>query len=247
MSGVEDTIPSYGLAVDEVAAPSSSSDRPLYFAAKRFLDVLVAGVLLLVLAPLLLLVALAITLETPGRVLFSQQRAGSRRRTEGGKAIWEARVFRIYKFRTMVQSADSVLHEAHIKAFVAGRIDQGDGAAATFKLRSDPRVTRVGRFLRKTSIDELPQLVNVLVGQMSLVGPRPVPLYEAELYRPWERERFSALPGVTGLWQVNGRCELSFDEMIRLDVEYVRRRSLALDVSILVRTIPAVLSMRGAG
>jgi exopolysaccharide production protein ExoY len=247
MSGVEDTIPSYGLAVDEVAAPSSSPDRPLYFAAKRSLDVLVAGVLLLVLAPVLLLVALAIVVETPGPILFSQQRAGSRRRSEGGKATWEARSFRVYKFRTMVRDAGSALHEAHIRAFVEGRIERATGAGATFKLRSDPRVTRVGRVLRRTSIDELPQLVNVLAGQMSLVGPRPVPLYEAELYRPWERERFNALPGITGLWQVNGRCDLSFEEMIRLDVEYIRRRSLALDLAILARTPPAVLSMRGAG
>ena len=247
MSGVEDTIRSYGVAVDEVAAPSNAPDRPLYFVAKRSLDVLVAGLLLLVLAPVLLLVALAIVLETPGPVLFSQQRAGSRRRSTGGEATWEVRSFRIYKFRTMVRDADSVLHEAHIRAFVEARLENDNGAGATFKLRSDPRVTLVGRVLRRTSIDELPQLINVLVGQMSLVGPRPVPLYEAELYSPRERERLHALPGITGLWQVNGRCDLSFDEMIRLDVEYVRRRSLALDLAILARTLPAVLSMRGAG
>ncbi len=239
-------MPPYAL-VDEVAVWSSPPERPFFFAVKRCLDVLVAVVLLLVLAPLLLLVALAIVLETPGPVLFSQERAGSRRRTAGGTTTWEARPFRVYKFRTMVPNAGSGAHEAHVRAFVEGRIEWANGAGAAFKLRSDPRVTRVGRLLRKTSIDELPQLVNVLRGEMSLVGPRPVPLYEAELYGARERERFHALPGITGLWQVNGRCDLSFEEMIRLDLEYVRRRSLALDLCILARTLPAVLSTRGAG
>jgi len=234
-------------AADAVESAPAARDGLLYFPVKRCLDVVVAGVLVLVLAPFLLVVAAAIALETPGPVLFSQQRAGSRRRRKHGTTAWELRSFRVLKFRTMIRDADPVLHEAHIRAFVEGRVAAENGSGATFKLHSDPRVTRVGRFLRKTSIDELPQLFNVLVGHMSLVGPRPVPLYEAALYGPSERERFHALPGITGLWQVNGRCELPFEEMIRFDAEYVRARSLRLDLWILARTVPAILSMRGAG
>ena len=115
------------------------------------------------------------------------------------------------------------------------------------RLIDDPRVTRIGRILRRTSLDELPQLFNVIRGEMSLVGPRPVPLYEVAAYQPWQRERLAALPGITGLWQVRGRCELSFEDMVRLDVEYIRNQSIWLDFKILSLTIPAVLSGRGAG
>jgi lipopolysaccharide/colanic/teichoic acid biosynthesis glycosyltransferase len=248
MSAVDEiSIAPHSAAVDAVESAQTPRDGLLYFPVKRCLDVAVAGVLVLVLAPFLLAIAAAIALETRGPVLFSQQRAGSRRRRKHGTTAWEPRSFRVLKFRTMIRDADPVLHEAHIRAFVEGRVAAENGGGATFKLHSDPRVTRVGRVLRKTSIDELPQLFNVLVGHMSLVGPRPVPLYEAALYGPSERERLCALPGITGLWQVSGRCELPFEEMIRLDVEYVRRRSLWLDLSILARTLPAIVSGRGAG
>ena len=222
-------------------------DRPLYFAVKRCIDVLGSSALLVLLSPLLFLVALAIKLDSRGPVLFAQERAASRRRVQRGQAAWELGTFRIYKFRTMVHDAGSDIHEAHVRAFVDGSIDGTNGNGAAFKLRGDPRVTRVGKLLRKLSIDELPQLVNVLAGDMSLVGPRPVPLYEAVLYRGAARERFDAPPGITGLWQVSGRCDVSFEEMIRLDVEYVRSQSLRLDLAILLRTLPAVFFMRGAG
>ena len=217
----------------------------VYYIAKRALDFVVATTLLTVLAPVLLLIAVLIKLDTPGPVIFSQERVGSRR-VRHGKPAWELRTFRLYKFRSMVRNASSSLHEAHVKAFVEGRVT-GDDPRSRFKLQNDPRVTRVGAFLRRTSLDELPQLVNVVRGDMSLVGPRPVPLYEVSHYRNEHRERFAAVPGITGLWQISGRCSLPFEEMFRLDVEYVRNQSLRLDLKILALTIPAVLSTRGAG
>jgi lipopolysaccharide/colanic/teichoic acid biosynthesis glycosyltransferase len=141
----------------------------------------------------------------------------------------------------MVANADETVHEKHIEAFVSGRIDDEN-----FKLANDSRITRVGYYLRKTSMDELPQLINVVRGEMSLVGPRPVPTYEVALYQQWHHERLAALPGMTGLWQVEGRSHVTFEEMVSMDIDYVRRASLGLDLSILVRTIPAVLSGRGA-
>jgi lipopolysaccharide/colanic/teichoic acid biosynthesis glycosyltransferase len=218
------------------------NERLAYHAAKRLLDVVLAAALLVLLLPLLLLVAVLIKLESPGPVFFAQQRVGSRRLAGG---TWELRTFRFYKFRSMVRDAGTALHEAHVKAFVEGRLREA-GGPAQFKLQHDPRVTRVGAVLRRTSIDELPQLVNVLVGDMSLVGPRPLPVYEVSHYDAAHWQRFAALPGITGLWQVSGRCDVSFAEMARLDLDYVRRKSLRLDLKILLMTIPAVLSGRGA-
>ena len=146
----------------------------------------------------------------------------------------------------MVRDADPSPHHAYIKAFIEGRIEASDEAGAKFKLTGDPRVTQVGRLLRRTSLDELPQLLNVLKGEMSLVGPRPVPIYEAADYQAWHYERLMALPGITGLWQVQGRCQVSFEEMIRMDIEYARHQSLWLDLKILFLTLPAVISGRGA-
>ena len=223
-----------------------SESRPLYFFAKRLLDVVLSFVLLVVAAPLMLIVALAIKLETKGPVIFSQERMGTKRRTRRGRAFWEPSVFRIYKFRSMVLGADPRIHEAHVKAYVDGRLTS-DGTSAAFKLAGDSRVTRVGRFLRRTSLDELPQLINVLKGEMSLVGPRPLPLYEVVHHRAEYHSRFASLPGVTGPWQVSGRCQLGFEEMISLDLDYVQKQSLRLDLKLLAQTVPAVWSARGAG
>jgi lipopolysaccharide/colanic/teichoic acid biosynthesis glycosyltransferase len=192
------------------------------------------------------LIAILIKLDSAGPALFKQERVGTRRNVKDGAVTWQVRTFVIYKFRTMVQNADSSVHEQHIQAFVEGQVTGSENSQAKFKLNNDPRVTRVGRFLRKTSLDELPQLFNVIKGEVSLVGPRPVPVYEAAQYQPWHRERLAALPGVTGLWQISGRCALSFDEMIWLDIDYVRNQSLWLDLKIMALTIPAVLSGRGA-
>ncbi len=221
--------------------------RERYYQVKRALDVALACLALAVLSPVMLAVALAVKLDSPGPVLFRQKRAGARLKRLGGKLCLEIGAFEMLKFRSMVQNADQGLHQAHVQAFVEGRLAANGNGGAAFKLSNDPRVTRVGRGLRRTSLDELPQLINVLRGEMSLVGPRPVPLYEVEHYDQWHRERLNALPGITGLWQVTGRCAVGFDEMVRLDIDYVRRQSLGLDAKILVMTIPAVLSGRGAG
>jgi lipopolysaccharide/colanic/teichoic acid biosynthesis glycosyltransferase len=235
------------VAVDEPRGliPDTGGQGALYFGCKRCLDLAIAAALLVLLSPLLLLIALAIKLDSRGPILFTQQRVGARRRVEPGRTSWEVRDFLIYKFRSMADGADQAVHRAYIKAFVDGQV--ADGADAHFKLTNDRRVTRVGRVLRRTSLDELPQLVNVLKGDMSLVGPRPVPTYEVADYQEWHRERLAALPGITGLWQVKGRCRVSFEGMVQMDIEYVRGRSLWLDMRLLLLTVPAVLSGRGAG
>jgi lipopolysaccharide/colanic/teichoic acid biosynthesis glycosyltransferase len=218
----------------------------LYLTYKRLLDFVLVSVLLIAALPVMLLIAGLIVIDTHGSVFFVQDRVGARARRARGRTIWETRTFRLYKFRSMVRGADQTVHEAHIRAFVDGRILSSNGSG-NFKLTHDPRVTRVGRLLRKTSLDELPQLFNVLKGDMSLVGPRPVPVYEVEAYRDVHYERLTVLPGITGLWQVRGRCALPFDEMMRLDIEYVRTCSLSRDLKILFLTVPAILTARGAG
>jgi lipopolysaccharide/colanic/teichoic acid biosynthesis glycosyltransferase len=217
----------------------------VYFWAKRCLDLVAATVLLLLLAPLLVLVAIAILLDSPGSALFIQERVGSRQRTWNGRTSWEIRTFRVFKFRSMVSKADPAVHEAFIKAWVDGQVEAAD-EGPKFKLHNDARITRVGQVLRKLSLDELPQLLNVLKGDMSLVGPRPVPTYEVAAYDGWHYERLATLPGITGLWQVEGRGDVSFDEMMRMDIEYVRNKSLWRDIVLLLRTVPAVLSRHGA-
>jgi lipopolysaccharide/colanic/teichoic acid biosynthesis glycosyltransferase len=211
------------------------------------LDLTIALLALIGLAPVMLLIAIAIKLDSPGPVLFCQQRIGARRRLVHGRASWEVHKFQVYKFRSMVRDADESLHREHIRQFVRGTLAERQATTAKVKLGGDPRITRVGRVLRKSSLDELPQLLNVLRGEMSVVGPRPVPEYEVLEYREaWHHERLATLPGLTGLWQVKGRGQVGFEEMVRLDLEYIRNQSLALDLSILWATIPAVFTGRGA-
>jgi lipopolysaccharide/colanic/teichoic acid biosynthesis glycosyltransferase len=211
------------------AVIGTGRDRLALDAACRALDLIVATLIVVLLAPLLLLIALIVKLDSPGPVLFRQQRVGRHRRP-----------FLVAKFRTMTHGADHDVHRDYMLAL----IESGTPAP---KLAGDARVTRFGNFLRRTSLDELPQLWNVLRGDMSLVGPRPPIPYEVEHYPPHWFARFAVKPGITGLWQVSGRSEVSLEQMIELDVEYVRRRSVAFNVWIIVRTVPAVLSTRGAG
>jgi lipopolysaccharide/colanic/teichoic acid biosynthesis glycosyltransferase len=196
--------------------------------AKRTLDLLGAAALLLVLAPLLAVVAVLVKLDSPGPVLFRQERVG-----RGGRS------FVCLKFRSMRQGADQKVHAA----YVAERIRQG---LPLLKLRADPRITRTGNFLRATSIDELPQLWNVLRGQMSLVGPRPAMAYEVELYDSEQRQRLLVKPGITGLAQVYSRGKGTLAEYVGHDLEYVARRNFWFDVKILLVTLPAVLKGHGA-
>ena len=202
----------------------------------RILDVVVAAVMLVVLMPLMLVIAAAIRVESRGAVLFRQRRVGRLQAP-----------FMVNKFRTMREGVSHEVHRDFVLGLIAGTAPPpGDEGARHFKLTSDDRVTRVGRVLRRTSLDELPQLWNVLAGHMSLVGPRPPIPYEVEHYPPHWFGRFAVKPGLTGLWQVKGRSGVTLEEMIRLDLEYARRRSVWLNLWIMILTIPAVLSLRGA-
>ncbi len=193
---------------------------------KRGFDIVVALLGLVFGAPVLALIALAIRLDSPGPAIFKQERVGQ-----------DGRHFTIYKFRSMRRGADK--EKEHLQA-----LNEADGPL--FKIRDDPRLTRVGKFLRRTSLDELPQLFNVIKGEMSLVGPRPPTPDEVALYQPWHRKRLNVPPGITGLWQVSGRSELTFDEMVLLDLYYIEHWSPWVDFMILLRTIPKVLMSEGA-
>jgi len=196
------------------------------FFVKRTFDLVVSAFLLLILSPLLALIALGVRLSSRGPIIYRSYRPGI-----GGEP------FACLKFRTMFTDAEERQQELESLNEVSGPI---------FKIRLDPRVTRVGRLLRRYSLDELPQLINVLRGQMSLVGPRPLPQRDFDMLDDWHKKRYLVLPGVTGLWQISGRSELDFDDLVRLDFLYLERWSVGLDLAILLKTIPAVLSRRGA-
>ena len=207
--------------------------RRRHLRVKRWLDVVVSAAALVVLLPLFAIVALLIRLDSPGPVFFRQTRIG-----RGG------RPFEMWKFRTMVRDAPDAPHRELVLALARGSDDDQTreaGVRRIYKLTDDPRITAVGRWLRQTSVDELPQLLNVLRGEMSLVGPRPPLPYEYDVYHPWQRERFEMPQGITGLWQVSGRNRVGYRRMHELDIEYVRRWSLGLDLTILARTVRAVV------
>jgi lipopolysaccharide/colanic/teichoic acid biosynthesis glycosyltransferase len=209
--------------------------RREYQIAKRVMDVVLCLLAMPLVLPLLAICALAIHLDSPGPVLFVQERIG-----KGGRR------FRMYKFRTMQHNLDDSDHRAFLKAFVNGRISDDENGRALYKPVQASQVTRVGRILRKTSLDELPQLINVLKGEMSLVGPRPNVLWEFEEYKGWHNERLEVLPGITGLAQVRGRSGINFDSIVKYDIEYIERQSLALDFKIMWWTLLSVLLGTGA-
>jgi exopolysaccharide biosynthesis polyprenyl glycosylphosphotransferase len=200
--------------------------------AKRGFDIIVAALALVVLSPLWLVIALLIRLDSRGPVFYRQERVGM-----------DGRIFLFLKFRTMRAGADDAAHREYQRKLIAGASDTnlGDERRPVYKLHDDPRVTRVGRALRRLSLDELPQLLNVLRGDMSVVGPRPPIPYEVEAYELWHRKRLDMKPGLTGLWQVSGRNRLSFDEMVRLDLFYIENWSFLLDLKIILRTLPVIL------
>jgi exopolysaccharide biosynthesis polyprenyl glycosylphosphotransferase len=216
-------VPGQSLPLFELRPPVFEG---LDFVVKRSFDVVIATLGLIVLSPLLLTIAFAIKVSSRGPVLYRSMRPGM-----GGVP------FACLKFRTMIHGAEH--HQPDLEP-------HNEASGALFKMRSDPRLTLVGRALRRFSLDELPQLLNVLRGQMSLVGPRPLPQRDFDRLEEWHMQRYQVMPGMTGLWQVSGRAELDFDDLVRLDFLYLERWSILLDLSILVKTIPAVLTRRGA-
>ena len=211
---------------DQIITMSTGSMKGAPIILKRFLDIFASLLLLVISSPLFLIVSVAIKSSSPGPIFFIQERIGLNKRR-----------FRLYKFRTMVQDAEKM--QAELKKW-------NEATGPVFKIKNDPRVTKIGRILRKTSIDEIPQLINVLKGDMSLVGPRPLPVRDYEGFdQDWHRRRFSVRPGLTCLWQVNGRSDTPFEKWMKLDMEYIDNWSLRLDFKILLKTIPAVI--RGSG
>jgi exopolysaccharide biosynthesis polyprenyl glycosylphosphotransferase len=225
----------------EVAMPISElhpARARLYAGLKRMLDVAGSTVLLALVSPLFLAIAAIVKLTSRGPVFFRQPRVGQ-----------YGRPFTMLKFRTMHVNADSAIHKEFVSQLIQGVASAEAGASqeAPFKIVNDPRITSIGRFLRRTSFDELPQFWNVLRGDMSLVGPRPPLGYEVEQYKPWHYRRLlEAKPGITGLWQVSGRSQTTFDDMVRLDLRYAKKCSAWMDVKILLATPRAVISGKGA-
>ena len=214
----------------------SNGTRKLSRLLKRSMDILGSLFLLVLLLPLLLLIAAAVKATSRGPVFFRQQRLG-----QYGQG------FTFLKFRSMYFANDPRIHEEYVKRFIAGDKGTVQSPGVPFKLTRDPRITSIGRFLRRTSLDELPQFLNVLSGEMSLVGPRPPIAYEFGAYDIWHKRRLLAVkPGITGLWQVEGRSRVTFDEMVRLDLRYARSWSVWLDIKILLQTPRAVISGAGA-
>ena len=243
--------------------------RDAYYFFKRVFDFSVALFLLILLSPLLVLIAAAIFVYSPGPVFFVQERVGARRKIQDGQTRWERADFRCYKFRTMKINADSSIHQAYIKALIEnneeqmqaaqiaatrprGQLSQGQLLAAQKaptlprKLVDDDRVITPGKVLRKLSLDELPQLFNVLRGDMSLIGPRPAIPYEVEMYKPWHKLRLQAQTGISGLQQVTARSTTDFDEHVMWDIAYIKDQSIWLDLKIAWKTPLAVISARGA-
>ena len=216
-----------------IAPAQAGTERSL--AVKRTLDYLLAGAFVVLTAPLFALIALAIKVTSSGPVFFIQHRIGQ-----------DGRLFPFFKFRTMRHNSDDSAHREFSRDFITGSNGNSSNGAKVYKLTRDPRVTWVGQFLRRTSLDELPQLFNVLRGEMSLVGPRPPLPYELEHYQDWHKRRLSIRPGITGLWQVSGRSSVPFDEMVLLDVYYIEHRSTLMDLRIMAKTLPVMFNGSGA-
>lgn len=217
-------------------AGSCPDPRPGPRRRKHAFDLAVAVACLVILLPLLLAVGAVVRITTPGPALFRQRRIGL-----------HGCPFVMYKFRTMYYGCPDEPHRQYVRQLLTGDAAAAAAPGGLYKLDADIRVTRIGRLLRRTSIDELPQLLNVVRGDMSLVGPRPALPWEAEMFEAGHRERFLVLPGITGLWQVSGRNRLTMKQSLDLDAEYVRRQDFLLDLAILLKTVPVVLSTRGAG
>ncbi len=242
-----------------------TGDRRVYYFVKRVFDFAAAAVLLILLLPLMIVIGAAIYIYSPGPIFFVQERVGARRHTRGKTTIWEVVNFPCFKFRTMKPNADAGVHKQYVQALI-NNDEQGMQAAqerarglkaavneqpttpaqGPRKLVADTRIIRPGHIIRKLSLDELPQLFNVLRGEMSLIGPRPAIPYEVEVYKPWHKLRLQAQPGLSGLQQVKARCTEDFDEQVKLDIEYIEHQSLWLDLKIVIETPLAIIFGKGA-
>ena len=220
---------------ESLAPDQALPSRRLYDLSKRVCDLAISASLLVLLSPLMLTLALLIKATSPGPAILSQERVG-----KGG------RVFPFLKFRSMYDRPDHSEDIAFAREFINGKPKAASHPDGVFKPANDKRITPVGRWLRKTSLDELPQLLNILKGEMSLVGPRPSMPYEVEVYKPWHFRRLEVLPGLTGLAQIKGRSSLTFQDIVQIDIEYIKRCSLGLDLLILLKTLPVWLSGDGA-
>ena len=217
--------------------------KQAYFILKRLFDISVSLFVLTFTFPLLAIIYILIRLDSPGNPIFMQERVGTRLKKVDGKRIWTQHNFKMYKFRTMKSNSSSDLHQKFIKAYIEGDNElmesinkQKADEKGMFKLNADPRITKLGKFLRKTSLDELPQFWNVLKGEMTIVGPRPPLPYEVALYRPYHFKRLNTKQGITGYWQVSGRNSTTFEEMVNLDDEYIKKQSFFFDLKILFLT-----------
>lgn len=204
---------------------SATQARIGYRRIKRILDILVSITILTLLSPLLLFLAVGIKVHSPGPVIYRQKRVG-----KNGK------VFEMLKFRSMRDGNDPNVHKQHVQSLIQNNIDPQQLGQQSLKMAVDPRITGLGRFMRKLGLDELPQFFNVLKGEMSIVGPRPPLPYEVEVYTNWHKQRLAALPGITGIWQVMAHNKVSFEEMVHMDLDYIRQMSLGLDLKIMALT-----------
>ena len=218
-----------------IKKPRVNPNHLFYHYAKRILDLAVCILILPFVLPIMIICAIIIYFDSPGQIIFIQERIG-----KGGRR------FRLYKFRTINDTFDKTTTQEYMKAYVRGTIEGYDDGNEIYKPIKEGCISKVGRFLRKTSLDELPQIFNVIKGEMSIVGPRPNVPWEVEEYRPWHHERFEVLPGITGLAQVHGRSCIDFKSLVRFDIEYIENQSLWLDIKILWLTFIAVLKGEGA-
>jgi lipopolysaccharide/colanic/teichoic acid biosynthesis glycosyltransferase len=234
LRGAEFPVDFQSFVLDESAGP-----HMLGLFIKRIFDIAVSATMILLASPMMLAVAVAVARTSPGPIIFRQKRLGK-----------GCEPFVFYKFRSMAANVDDTIHREFVTTLINGGhtdINQQDADKPLYKIKADPRLTPIGQFIRRTSLDELPQLFNVLKGDMSLVGPRPPLLYEAEKYQSWHLRRILEIkPGITGLWQVEGRSKVSFDEMVRMDLRYTRDWSLMLDLKILTKTVAVVIRRDGA-
>jgi lipopolysaccharide/colanic/teichoic acid biosynthesis glycosyltransferase len=224
-------------------------DYTYYYAAKRVVDIVFGATVLILLSPLLAIVALLIAVDSPGPILFKQTRVGSRMYKFGTIFLWKRENFNCYKFRTMIHNSNPEIHKAYMKALISDdhkTMKELEGEKASLhKLVNDNRITRVGKYLRKFSLDEIPQFINVIKGEMSVVGPRPAIPYEVDMYTSLYLRRLEAKPGITGLQQITARCTECFDHQVRLDLQYIENQSFGLDLKIMLKTPLAIFTQKG--